>query len=77
MRGLDDSCHDEGETVKDGIHVQPIEKFGRTIGLALRWQGSEQYCDVEVDADLRNVVSQIDTDIVDCKASRLTPIPEG
>jgi hypothetical protein len=47
MPGLDDSCHDEGENVKDGIHVQPIEKFGRTIGLALWWQGSEQYCDVD------------------------------
>ena len=73
MKGLDDCGHNEGETVKNGVLVHPIQKFGRTF--ILRRQGSKEYRHVEVDAGLGKVVSEIDLVEPDCEARRLTPIP--
>ena len=58
LHRLYDGGNDEAEAVKDGIQVQPIQKFGRI--LVLRCERGDQYRHVEVDADLGKVVSQID-----------------
>jgi hypothetical protein len=70
LRRLYNDGNDEGETIKHGIQVQRIQKFGRV--LVFWYQGSEKYRHIEVDADLEKVSARESTD---CEANRLTPIP--
>jgi hypothetical protein len=53
LRRLYNDGNDEGETIKHGIQVQPIQKFGRVM--VFGYQGSEKYRHVKVDADLEKV----------------------
>ena len=55
LHRLYDGGNDKAETVKDGVQVQPIQKFCRVLVLGCK--SSDQDRHVEVDADLGKVVS--------------------
>jgi hypothetical protein len=51
LHGLDYGGKEDTETVDDGVLVYPIQKIFRAVLLSCK--ESDEYCGVEIEADLR------------------------
>ena len=74
LHGLDYAGQDETETIDDGVLVYPTQKFFRVLILSCK--DSDEYRDIEIEADLERRSSTNGQYRVNCEARMAQTDPD-